>query len=271
MKKTALVLLVLTAILASVFAFTACSSSGSTVDQSWSSQESMTFSITKNSEAIGTANFTLITDPYLTDEDYSIEPDANTKLVSTVAIGNTVTTTVFYAHVYTVLQYAKTYVDADHPENNYVLKGEHKGKYLEYDLTYENDASKNKSGKLKVGSSGYTDGEFLYLYIRCYDIGDLSTKVKVANPMTNEVVELTCGLKRQDAAVKTETSLHTVTCNEISIVRASTPVGSGISAYYLPDKSEYSYGSDMISSKKFPVQIVENDITYTLTDFSPKQ
>ena len=272
MKKTAKFILIVAVILLGVFALTACNNSGPTVNQRWADAESISFSIYDKNQSdreVGTA--TIATTTKLTQEEKDAVSGADTRVNISVTIDNVTTESVYYSHIYDVLTVKKVYTDADHPENNYDLTAKHSDKYYEYTLTYPNATDKNKSGKLNVGTSGYTDGEFLYMYVRCHDTSALPSSIKVADPFTDEVTTLACSLVSSKSPVNTQSSLGTVNCNEISIHRSSTPIGGDIRAYYLP-LSEGTYGTGtIIKSSCFPVKIVENNLTYVLNGFEPSQ
>jgi hypothetical protein len=54
----------------------------------------------------------------------------------------------------------------------------------------------------------------------------------------------------------------------VTISLAETPKGKGITVYYTPDEAAYnvdSFKESATTTRKIPVMIVENDITYVLT------
>ena len=269
MRKVKIILLCLmTAVI--TFGLAACSGGGTTIDQSWAANETLEYNITdsdKGNAVVGNASF--VTTTKLSEEDKTASPDADTKMTATVKIGNITRVTVYYAKIYKVLKLISTYTDTDNPENNYVLNAYHDDKNYVYKLEYPSAKNKNKEGKLNVGESGYSDGEFLYFYIRCHDISAVPSSIKVADPFTDTVTTLTCTAEANNASVATSTELGTVTCDKVNVNRADTPVGRGISVYFLPETKDYTYGEgSMIKSVCFPTKIVENNLIFTLSNFS---
>lgn len=269
MKKATLIVFVVIVAVLGVILLTSCNNSTTTVKQRWADAESVSFNVYEGDLQVGNATFTTTTK--LTDEEKQAVSGADTRVTVSSELNGTVTESVYYAHVYNILTVRKTFTNPSDPTQNYILEGEHDGKNFVYSLTYPNATDKNKSGKLNVGSSGYTDGEFLYMYVRCYETSALPSSIKVADPFHDEVITLSTALRSSNATVKTDSSLHSVVCNEIAINRSGTPTGSGILAYYLPD-SAGTYGSGtIIKSSCFPVKIVENNLTYVLSAFEPSQ
>ena len=129
----------------------------------------------------------------------------------------------------------------------------------------------SESGKLNVGASGYTDNEFLYFFIRCYDLSSSApSSINVADPFSDSVVKLSCSIAAQNAVVNTETSLNATACYKVNVSRTQTPIGGGLSVYYLPKTAELTFGQgSIIKSCGFPTRIEENNISFVLRDFSP--
>lgn len=276
MKKTLIGIVSCVLLLVCGFALTGCmnQSSGPTVDQSWADHETLSYSVydsNKGNAKVGDATFELVTLKYFTEEEKAAHGNADTKLTSVYNIGNATTSTVFYAKIYRTLSITREYTDFDAPENNYTLQARHDDKYYVYDLTYPNDASRNKSGKLNVGASGYTDNEFLYFFIRCYDLSSSApSSINVADPFSDSVVKLSCSIAAQNAVVNTETSLNATACYKVNVSRTQTPIGGGLSVYYLPKTAELTFGQgSIIKSCGFPTRIEENNISFVLRDFSP--
>lgn len=251
--------------------FVSCTGGGTTVDQSWARNESLSYSVydsDKGGAKVGDASF--VTTTVLSDEDKAAESKADTKMTSTLRIGESTRVTVFYAKIYNVLSLTSKYTDGTDPKADYELTAHHDGKNYVYTLKYPNAPEKNKEGKLNVGTKGYTDAEFLYFYVRCFDINAVPSSVKVADPFTDTVTTLTCSATANNASIATESSLGTVICNKVEINRKDSPVGRGIAVYFLPETKEYTFGEgSMIKSVSHPTKIVENNISFVLNDFSP--
>lgn len=251
--------------------FVSCSGGGTTVDQSWAKNETLSYSVydaDKGGAKVGDASF--VTTTALSEDDKKVSSAADTKMTSTLNIGATTKVTVFYAKIYNVLKLSSKYTDGENSKNDYELNAEHDGKNYVYTLKYPNAPEKNKEGKLNVGTKGYTDAEFLYFYVRCFDINAVPSSVKVADPFTDTVTTLTCSATANNASIATESSLGTVICNKVEINRKDSPVGRGISVYFLPETKEYTFGEgSMIKSVSHPTKIVENNISFVLNGFSP--
>ena len=282
MKKIAIIIFSVL----SVVSLCACGSSSATAGQSWAHSEELLYEIyddiqddgnEANDVSVGDARF--VTKSSIANDEKTDLPEnirsyassADTKVTTNITINEKYDiNTVYYSKVYRVLASVRRYHDVTDSSKDYVLTSYHEGKYYHYTLSYpNNDKIADKSGKLKVGSSGYTEYEFLYFYIRCNDVSSLQSSAKTVNPFTDSVYSLTCQ-SAADASVTTKSSLGTVACNTVTINNSDTPVGKGITVYYLPDKSPYnSYGDgSIIKSKKIPTKIVENNLTYTLKSFS---
>lgn len=273
MKKTILLSLILV-LIATICMLTACNNSATPISRAWANNEVIAYDVydTAIGEVrvkVGEAKFT--TTSNLTDADKAISADANAKV--TVEGKKTDVCeykTVFYAKTQTVLCYEKNFTDLKNEKNNYVLKAKHDGKKYSYEITYPNDESKNKSGDLKVGASGYTDEEYIYFYIRCYDLSNVPSSITVADPFSDEVIKLASKVTSTKAAVAVGTDFFgsdTLECTQVAITRTETPIGAPMYAYYY--QSETSYGDySIIKSNKIPVQITENNLTYILKEFS---
>jgi len=266
MKK----ILIIALLLLTCACFAACGGNTTTIDQTWASTETLSFSVYDTERgagniAVGEANFTTTT--ILTAEEKA--SGANTKVTSVVTVDTQTTTTIFYANVYTVLSLERTFIDTADPNAGYTLNGKHDGKNFVYETTYTADGRTEK-GKIKVGSGNYSDFEFLYFFIRCYDPSGLPS-VTVPDPATGEAVALTCSLIDSKASVKTETELGTVTCNEVAVSRKSTPVGASSYVYYMHEEDYVAGEGSIVKSKRFPVKIVENNVSFVLKDFTPKK
>ena len=263
-------------LIASVLALTAClTNGGPSVDQCWAAKETLVYSVydaSKGGAKVGDATFDLITKENFTEEDKAAQKDADTKVVSTFNIGDKVTTTTYYAKNYRPLSLKRVYTDASEPKNDYTLTAHHDGKNYVYDLSYPNAAEKSKNGKINVGSTGYSDNEFMYYYMRCYDLASTAPAAfTVADPFTDSAVKLACSIGAKNVTINAETTkLNAVSCIEVNVRRSETPVGGGLSVYYLPKTKEYTYGQgSMIKSSGFPVKIVENNLSFILRDFTP--
>ena len=277
MKKAVISIVLIVFVLGAVFSLTGCSlsqSSGPTVDQCWADRETLAYSVydsNKGGAKVGNATMSIITSRFFTEEEKEAHAGADTKMTSVVTVGSQTTSTEFYGKIYRTVSLKKEYVNADAPEQNYVLNARHEDKNYVYELTYPNAPEKNKTGKLNVGSTGYTDNEFLYYYIRCYDLSSTTpSSIKVADPFTDTVVTLNTLVRTTMDTVATEApAIGSVMCYYVNVCRSETPVGDVIIADFLPKTKEFTYGEGtIIKSSGFPTKIVENNLQYVLNGFS---
>lgn len=266
MKKR--ILLIVTIVLM-ILLFTACTGNTATVSKCWTNYEKLTYNVytTGTTSKVGEVTMAMTSD--LTTEEKAT--GANYKLTVNLQVNDVAYTTTYLTNIYTIKSLEKTYTDNANAANNYVLKASHEAKNYVYTLTYPNAESKNKSGKIKVGASGFCDGEFLYYYIRCYGINGVPGKITIANPFTDQVIKVGCASKEEAKTINVDwETLTSAKCNQVTISKNDSPIGSGLVIYYLPDTAQYTYTNDdsIISSKKLPVQIIENDLTYTLSNYT---
>lgn len=263
MKKILLICL----LIATGLSMVACTTT-STPTAAWAGVEVLNYKITTGDESeIGTMSTTIrrkTADSFtnvMEGETYSTADCSMDMVVSTDAYS---ITTAILAKGYNTLAIKKVYVDKNDSAKSYTMTGYHSGKYFYYFIDgVEQD-------KLKVGSSGYTDSEFIYSYIRCYGITSVPSSIKVADFKNKTVTEVTTSYVESAElfnAVPYPDSTKTIICNKVTISLSDTPVGEGITVYYTPDSDDYnveSFKESATISKKMPVQIIENDITYTL-------
>lgn len=241
---------------------TGCSSS-STVAPAWADREELVYNVTDTNtkETLGTmtvVNERRPEDKTLNGKTY----DADGKTTVTVKMGETTINAVFLTSQYTVLASQKTRTEG---ENETVTNAYHSGKYYYYSV------NGGEEKKLKTGNTGYTDSEYLYNYIRCYDLSSTSpSSVKIADADNGTVKTVTTTrVSVSSAAVPYPAGEKSVDCYVVAVSLSDTPSGSAIYAWYTPDSDDYNLSGKSISpSKKFPVKIVENNITYTLTSMS---
>lgn len=238
-------------------------SGGSTVAPAWADREELVYNVTDTNtgETLGTmtvVNERRPEDKTLNGKTYS----ADGKTTVTVAMGETTINTVFLTSQYEVLASQKTRTEG---ENVTVTNTYHSGKYYYYSV------NGGEEKRLKTGTTGYTDSEYLYNYIRCYDLSSTSpASVKIADAATGTVKTVTTTrISVSTASVPYPAGEKEVDCYVVAVSLSDTPSGSAIYAWYTPDNDDYNLSGKSISpSKKFPVKIVENNITYTLASMS---
>jgi hypothetical protein len=159
----------------------------------------------------------------------------------------------------------KVFVDKQDNQNSYTLTGHHEGKRFVYSI----DGSASK--KLNVGAAGYSESEYLYMYLRCYGIDNVPASISIADTTNGTVTKVATSSKKQALsidAVPYPDGAKSVLCNMVNISLSDSPIGKGITVYYTPDESAYnidSFAQSATTTKKIPVLIVENDISYRLT------
>lgn len=159
----------------------------------------------------------------------------------------------------------KVFVDKQNAENSYTLIGYHEGKRFNYSV--DGDAIK----KLKVGAAGYAESEYLYMYLRCYGIDNVPATINIADIKNNTVTKVATTSKKQAKnfeAVPYPDGAKSVLCNMVTINLSDSPIGKGITVYYTPDEPAFNIDSfakeSPTTTKKIPVLIIENDISYRL-------
>ena len=276
---TALVLLLCATVLSSA----ACMNRNAqiTVDACWERYETLEYSMHDSdfiaNPVVGTLRIDL--NSYLSDDDKVLSFDGENRTYSsaTVRINEKLERindyridTEILAYNYTVLATNKVFTDVKNGgKDSYSLFSYHDGKNYVYTIRYHDGTE--KSGKIAVGNSNYTDNEFLYYYVRCYDIGSVPSKTKVADPFADKAYTLACSnvgtVKVGTEITNTDKKIKgIVDCNKVSISFTSNPVGSSINVYYVPEEiEEGDYG---LKSRKFPAKIEENNVTFVLKDYS---
>ncbi|MBO4538957.1 MAG: hypothetical protein J5781_01660, partial [Clostridia bacterium] len=247
MKKILLITVIVLASLAMVLSLSACNSRNAkiTVEPCWADNETLVYSIydANNNVApkVGTLTIELKANvgddakTLLYNEEERSYPSANVRVRESLSRENEfqIETTIL-ASDYTVLATNKVYTDLNTADGNdsYTLQSYHDGNNYVYRVFYA-DGREGKSGKIKVGSSNYTDNEFLYYYVRCYKTDSVPSKTKIADPINNKAVEVSCSnggtVTVQTEIQDTAKKIHgTVSCNKVTISLTDTPKGSGI-------------------------------------------
>ncbi len=277
MKKIISVLAILAVACITIFSFTACNNNTITVNPCWANNEILTYTVYDNNvqngaASVGSLRFTLKSD-LLTDAEKQLSFNGNEKTYSSanvrleetlIYVGKAEIHTTVLAKDYTVLATNKTYTDLVDATKSYTVQSYHDGKEYVYALTYSGTAT--QEGTIKVGSSDYTDNEFLYYYIRCYSLSGVPSAINVADPLSGLNYKLTCGAKENAATIKTECDLGSVACNLVQVAYSEEPVGSPINIYYLPDSIVFE-SVGIKQSTKVAARIEENNIVYVLNGY----
>lgn len=268
MKKIiAIIILLCTA----VFALAACSG-GETPAAAWADSETLVYEITDKNTAAVLGDMTVVTerspsDKTLGGQEYSAA-DGRMSVEIKLKDGKEITTVMLMTK-YSVLATSKTYKDSADASESYVLNSRHSGKYYYY--SYDGGEEK----RIKTGAANYTDSEFLYHYIRSYPLTSPPSSLKIADPATDSVINLTCMTYGNNVvsvpfpSSDGKIDVKEVNCMAVAVSLADAPKGKAISVWYTPDSKEYYVEGISISpSKKIPVKIEENDVVYTISSIT---
>lgn len=258
MKKLIVVVII---IAVAMFTLTACSNTV-TPAAAWADYETLTYDVLNAADNAKLGEMSIVTerspgDMTLNGKEYS----ADGRVTFTVKTADVEMTSIMLFTRYSVNAAYKTYNDLKNTQNSYTLESRHDGKYYYYSL---NGAEEKR---LKTGTIGFTDSEFLYHYIRCYDPSSPPSAITVADPLSDSVIKLSCSAYgSSDVTVPFPDGTKNVTCTAISVSPSQAPKGKSIKVFITPDSSEYHVSGLSISlSKKIPVRIQEDDIVYSLT------
>lgn len=267
MKKLALIsILCLT-----VFTFVACSS-GSTMSSSWADKETIVYEMTRekedgSTENIGTLTTVLERNPdgiQIGGETYET---ATSIFTATYAFEDESLTVTALLDDFKPIASSKV---CSTKERSYQLTAQYDAKYYNYELV---EGENKQTNRIRVKGT-YIDNELLYTYLRCSSqLSALSMQISIPDAFTGTAMaysvttQATVSMKvRLDADTE-----KTLECHEVYIKKTEAPVGKGIAVYYAKDTDEARIVADAFSmndSKRYPVKIVENDITYTMKSIS---
>ena len=256
MKK---IIVLLMCVMLGAGVLTACSGT-ETPYAAWADEETLTYSVTDASGA-ERGEMTVVTvrnpsDKTVGGTEYS-SADGRTDI--TLTFDGVTEKVIVLMKKFTAVAYSSEKTLADGSKET--VKGYYSGKYFYYS---ENGGAEQR---LKVGSSSYLPGEFLYNFVRCYPMESTPASIKIADIKEKRVATLTTAVYgRTTLTVPYPDGSKEVSCYAIAIGLADSPQGKPIYAFYTPDSAEYNVSVLSISpSKKIPVKMIENDITYTLT------
>ena len=261
MKKTIATVVLILALAA---VLVACNSSEPPTP-AWADNEVLVYSVTSASgETLGEMTMTTVRRPddkTLNGADYS---SADGKVIFELKLTDKEIRTEMLTKKYTVIAGRQTYVDLNNSDNSYVLTTRHDGKNYYY--SYDGAGEK----RIRVGNSGYTDSMYIYHYIRSYPLSSPPSSLKIADPTTGSAITVGCTVTDLDSLdIPFPSGVKSVLCQKIYISLSDAPRGSGIEVWYTPDSTDYQVaGLSQSPSKKFPVKIIENDVTYTLKSIS---
>ena len=258
----ALVVVVVTVSLLAV----GCSNSVSP-SPSWADEENLTYAVTDTTTGENKGVLTVRTvrspaDKSLNGKEYS---SADGKVYMDLELtGRCTVHTEFLTSRYTVVALRKTYTDLTDGSKSYVLAASHGNGYYYFDKN-------GQKGEIKTGGS-FTDSEYLYHYIRSYPLSSPPSGFKIADPNDGSAKKISVSAYgTAKLTVPYPTGNKDVTCVVMNVALADKPQGASIRVFFTPDEKDYHLtGLSISPSKKIPVKIVENDLTYTVTAMSVK-
>lgn len=240
-------------------------SSGTTVAPAWADEEVLTYTVkdTTTGETKGSMTVTNIRRPEDKELNGKTYSAADNKTIIEVTMGEVATKSVFLTEQYTVLASQKTRTEG---EQVTTTSAYHSGKYYYYSV----DGGEEK--RIKTGSAAYADSEYIYSYIRCYELPTTPSAITIADAATGTTKTVTTtATGTKDLSVPYPAGEKMTQCTVVAISLSDTPQGSPIYAYYTPDEDDYTVrGKSINPSKKFPVKIIENNLTYELTSITVK-
>lgn len=253
MKKIAALIIL---IVIAVFALSACNE-GTTLSSCWADKETIVYDVKKYDAHIGTLTTVLErfpSDKTLAGETYS---KASSKLTITYAgDGSTMSVTALLDN-FAPLAVVKTYTGTN---GNYTVESRYSGKYYNYKLTQNGSVTEDR---IKV-SGAYMDNELIYTYLRCDDISQLSTTLRIPSALTGNAQGLSVQTKGK---AEVTTGAGTISCYEVLISKEDAPVGKSIKVFYAEASEDNKVKGGLSSqydSSKYPVRIEENDLVYVL-------
>lgn len=268
MKKLILAA-ILVAVLVGVSVLAAGCNNSATPYASWADEETLTYQITDTNTKAVKGTLTVKTERSISTAKKTLNgkeyPSADGIVTMEMEITGAYTqTTVFLTKGYSVLATQKTYVDETDATKNFVLNAYHSGNYYYYD---KNGAK----GEIKVGST-CTDSEYIYHYIRAYSLSSPPSNVSIADPNDGSVKKVGCSAYASTTIdVPYPGGNKAVNCTVIAITLTEKPQGQSIFVAYTPDSKDYELkGLSINASRKIPVQIIENNVTYTVTSMAVK-
>lgn len=229
---------------------------------SWADKETLVYDVFNGEQAVGTLTATLERDPEDTTIDGTEYSKATSKLTINYTFNDESINIESLLNDFTPLATSKV-VSTTNKE--YTLNSYYKGKYYHYNL--ENNGNK-KSGRMKVKGE-VIDNDLLYTYLRCQNLENgLNKTLAIPDATTGSLQSYSAN------AVGTENILvpfpdgeKTVAAYKIKISRTSSPIGESIFIYYSPNTTEATITGGLTSlndSRKIPLKIVENNMTYIL-------
>lgn len=286
MKKIILILLI--AILAAGGALTlsACSGTTDTPGSQWVDEERLTYKIIDNENDAQIGKLT-VTTKSITESTAALPRSGVSANLSYVATSRALITMVAVDNADNEIMYSESIMDGFSPlasyksvnynGTQYTVSASYDGKHYTYSL------NGGEEQKLKI-KSGFCDNELLYTIIRCYSLdSSYSGSFTVADPLqgTKATLNVTydedivfkpnyiCTAQTGDGVQSVISGINATT---FAIYGSETPVGQYAYVTYANKGTDSGYlslagkGISGKSSYQIPLIIIENNLTYQLTD-----
>ncbi len=251
----------------SLFTFTACDGE-IPPGIAWASKDILTYEVKDGDQDAGELQITTQRiydeeDKYL---DENLYEDADQRITMTYTFGDE---QMLVESLMSGMSPVATLKTVDTSQKNYTLSSYFSDNYYYYTLK-ENGIETSDRIKAK---GDFIDNDIMYIYLRCFDLDSGFTKLlNIPDPFNNDTQSLTARrIGTKELTVPYPDKDKVVETIAISIERNSTPVGESIYVYYTPEDDEYNITGSLGSlddSKKFPVKIVENNLTFNLIEIT---
>lgn len=229
---------------------------------SWADKEILVYDVVDGTNAAGTLTATLERNPTNKTIDEVEYSEATSRLTISYAFNDENITIESLLNDFVPLA---TYKVVSTTSKNYTLSSYYKGKYYNYNLT-DNEGKKSERIKTK---GEFIDNDLLYTYLRCQNLGNgLNKTLSIPDPISGTLQTYSAkAVGTEDIVVPFPDGEKTVPAYKIKISRTSTPIGESIYIFYSPDSDAFTISGGLASSndsRKFPIKIIENNITYKL-------
>lgn len=274
MKKSVLAVILMAVFLTSIVLLGGCTQTAPVPGIAWARSETLTYEIKNGEETIGTLT---VTSERLEAGEYKVERlrsepfsmSAGTRVTKT-AVDTDGKEILYSQSLLNGFTSLASYKKVEFQDKAYEQKVYHEGKHFYYSQNGE------EFRRIKA-KSGYADNELLYNIIRCYDIGaGYSASYDVLLPQSGS-------LEKVAVSVSTSTTANfdlsytdrngtpatkAVNCLTAVFGKSDTPSGKPITVWYSPQDFQLlgSISTPNNKSLYLPVKIIENDLTYILTN-----
>ncbi len=274
MKK---LLLIITIIATLTLTLVGCASTP-VAGRAWADYEVLTYDVIENNAVIGSMTMTI--EVLGGEQTLTIGGDTTTKydlgsgssgkrLTQTVTIdGKTVMNSQALVKDWTTVA---SYKLVDYATTSYTVNTTYSGKTVSY--TKSIGGAEPINGTINVGNSGYIDNEFIYTYVRAYPQLDESMQKSITTIDYENMEKTSISISTTVENVEAITfEGEARACALMVMQHGGSPVGKSISARYFTREAytKPSVTSSIYDSFRIPAEIIENNITYKLTNVEVK-